>query len=300
MDAPMDRFLRSLASQGMADQTIRYYALWVGRWQCHLAGMGKEIFDTDIDDAEDYVLMLRRQFGPEYVRAAISKLRGFYDWACRRRMTATNPFSVMRSRQSQPIRIPKGVPSEQEVSAMLDAFQPPKKMADLRDWAVIHTLYGAALRRGELINLNLDDVLWDQSQLFIRTSKTGAQGLVPIHERGLEAIRTYLDIVRPLYARRNGKHESALFLGPRGKRISGDMVASSVDRAAEKAGIERHIHPHLLRHAALTHMRSHGADLRIVQEFARHKSIAATQIYLHLSKAELQSEYRRYHPAAKV
>src|SRR5690606_22176515 len=95
-------------------------------------------------------------------------------------------------------------PTEEEVITMLRVFDRPQKMADLRDRAIVHVLYGSALRRGELIGLNLDDVNWDQRQLFLRETKTRQQAIVPIHADGLQALRDYVDLVRPEYARRAG------------------------------------------------------------------------------------------------
>ncbi|MFY9370365.1 MAG: tyrosine-type recombinase/integrase, partial [bacterium] len=119
----------------------------------------------------------------------------------------------------------------------------------------------------------------------------------PLGQMAIQAAKSYLRSGRSQLLRPPGREE-AFFLNLRGKRITRQAVWQILKKYAQKAGIEKSISPHTLRHSFATHLLDNGADLRIVQELLGHVSIATTQIYTHVSNRRLREVYSKYHPRA--
>ncbi|HRO42028.1 MAG TPA: site-specific tyrosine recombinase XerD [Flavipsychrobacter sp.] len=163
-----------------------------------------------------------------------------------------------------------------------------------RNRAMMETLYSCGLRVSELINLKLSHLYLDIG--FVRIiGKGDKERLVPIGGTAVKQIKLYQEFVRPKIKIKLGS-EDVLFLGRRGKGLSRVMVFLILKDLTAKAGIEKNIHPHVLRHSFATHLVEAGADLRAVQEMLGHKSITTTEIYTHLDRGFLRSTLEKYHP----
>jgi integrase/recombinase XerC len=154
----------------------------------------------------------------------------------------------------------------------------------------------------------------DFERLEIRVFGKGSkERIVPVNEVALELLQTYLEKERPLLldtGKRklslvdgNGREEGddplrALFINVRGTRMSDRGARRAVERFFSAIGEGKHVTPHTLRHTFATHLLEGGADLRSVQELLGHVDLSTTQIYTHLSKAQLKSVYFRTHPRA--
>ena len=168
-----------------------------------------------------------------------------------------------------------------------------------RDAAVLELLYSSGLRVSELVSLDLGGI--DRAEGTVRVRGKGdKERIVPVGVPALEALRVWEEQGRPVLADRGkgGSPQRALFLGVRGGRLGYRAVRTLVDRYAARAGIARHISPHTLRHSAATHLVEGGADLRSVQDFLGHSSLATTQIYTHVSAERLRSTVDQAHPRA--
>jgi len=166
----------------------------------------------------------------------------------------------------------------------------------VRDRAILELLYSCGLRVSELCALRLADLLRSEELLRVR-GKGSKERLVPIGKPALQWLERYLQEVRPLLARPQSR--DIIFLNARGGQLSRMSVWKLVRHAAERAGIERRIHPHTLRHSFATHLLEGGADLRAVQEMLGHASITTTQIYTHVDRLYVQEVYRTFHPRAE-
>jgi integrase/recombinase XerD len=166
----------------------------------------------------------------------------------------------------------------------------------VRDRAILELLYSCGLRVSELCALRLADLFRTEELLRVR-GKGSKERLVPIGKPALQWLERYLQEVRPLLARPQSR--DILFLNARGGQLSRMSVWKLVRHAAERAGIERRIHPHTLRHSFATHLLEGGADLRAVQEMLGHASITTTQIYTHVDRLYVQEVYRTFHPRAE-
>jgi len=163
-----------------------------------------------------------------------------------------------------------------------------------RNRAMFETLYSCGLRVSELISLSLSNLYLDVG--FVRIiGKGNRERLVPIGATAATQIKLYKDHVRCHLEVKEGS-EDILFLNRRGKGLSRVMVFLILKDLAQKAGIKKNIHPHVLRHSFATHLVEAGADLRAVQEMLGHKSITTTEIYTHLDRSFLRETLSKYHP----
>jgi integrase/recombinase XerC len=167
--------------------------------------------------------------------------------------------------------------------------------AGLRDLAILELFYSSGLRLSELTGLNLLDLDLLSDQVKVR-GKGRKERLVPIGSRASRALRHYLDQREPL-ARLPGADRQAVFVGPRGRRLTGRTVQRIVHRALDVVGGEG-LRTHSLRHTFATHLLDAGADLRAVQELLGHASLSTTQIYTHTSVERLKKVYQQAHPRA--
>ena len=189
---------------------------------------------------------------------------------------------------------------------------------DLRDTAMLETLYATGLRVSELVKLRLPDLNLDAGYL-VAYGKGKKQRLVPLGENAVGALRAYLETARPSFLpkersrtkaqpegqivadpkrRRPPNAEDAIFLTRLGRRMTRQGFWKLIAAHARAAGIRKAISPHKLRHSLATHLVERGADLRAVQAMLGHADIGTTEIYTHLSRAHLRSVYDKFHPRA--
>lgn len=169
-------------------------------------------------------------------------------------------------------------------------------LSEIRDKAILETLYGCGLRVSELINLRTKDLFFDED--FIRVFGKGSkERVVPIGKYAIIALNRYLKNVRPQYFKVD-LSEDFIFLNQRGKSFSRMGIWKIVKKYVDKSGIGKDIHPHTFRHSFATHLIEGGADLRVVQEMLGHADIATTQIYTHLDKDFVREVHHSFHPRA--
>jgi integrase/recombinase XerD len=164
-----------------------------------------------------------------------------------------------------------------------------------RDRALFELMYGSGLRVSEICDLPMNAI--DTEEGFARVFGKGAkERVVPIGKHASEAIRNYLHGGRPQLVKDGTGGE--LFLSMRGKAISRKMVWVLVKEYARRAGIEKNLSPHGLRHSFATHLLMGGADVRSVQEMLGHADVGTTQIYTQVEVERLLDEHANFHPLA--
>ena len=165
-----------------------------------------------------------------------------------------------------------------------------------RDRAIFELMYGSGLRVSEVSTVLVNGVNLDDG--FARIFGKGAkERVVPVGAQAVLAIRNYLHGGRPHLAKEKSGGE--LFLSKRGTPISRKMIWVLVKDYARKAGIEKNLTPHGLRHSFATHLLMGGADIRAVQEMLGHADVGTTQIYTHVESLRLQEEHANFHPLAQ-
>ncbi len=146
----------------------------------------------------------------------------------------------------------------------------------------------------EAVSLRCSDLI--EKEDLVRVFGKGAkERLIPVGKTAMQCVSAYCREVRAKWLR-NRPPSDALFLGRTGKPLSRVAVWKLLKGYAARAGIQKNVHPHVLRHSFATHMLEGGADLRSVQEMLGHADIATTQIYTHLDREYLKEVVRTFHP----
>jgi len=244
-------------------------------------------------DVRSYLAHLHsRHLRARSIERALSSLRTYYRYLVSEGWSDHNPASSVPHPRLER-RIPE-VPTRDVVETILDDF--PDSSAGQRDRAIVELLYGAGLRVGELVALNLEDVQLGQRLLRVR-GKGRKVRVVPFGRQAVTAIQAYLP-VRASW-RRQGGEDDPLFVNQRGGRLTARSVRRMLDAAVLRSSDSRKLHPHDLRHAFATHLLEAGMDLRAIQELLGHSSLATTQIYTSVDLAHLMDVHRKAHPRSR-
>ncbi len=233
------------------------------------------------------------------VRASIARklsaTRSFYSYLVREGILTKNPLEQVVSP-----KLEKRLPSFLTVAETVRLLTAPdlSKPKGQRDRAILELLYAAGLRVSELVNLNREgQVNLDAREIRV-WGKGAKERVVLIGEPAAGALGNYLSRGRPVLLGGKGGEE-ALFLSRNGERFTEREVQKMLGEYADKAGITKRVHPHLLRHTFATHLLDGGADLRVVQELLGHTNLASTQIYTHVTRSQARKVYLSAHPMAK-
>ena len=252
----------------------------------------------------------RRAYSVETINRRLSTVRGMHRFLFEEGLLPSYAGSGVRTPKKAQ-RLPKALSLEQ-VEAILAAAGGDDPIA-LRDRALLELLYATGARVSEVTALDVDDLLaggeggdaWVDPQAalgeggFLRvTGKGSKQRVVPYGGYAGRALAAYPVRSRPGMVAK-GKGTPALFVGPRGGRVSRQGVWLIIRAAAERAGITAEVSPHTMRHSFATHLLAGGADVRSVQELLGHASVETTQIYTQVTADTLREHYLSSHPRAK-
>jgi integrase/recombinase XerD len=226
---------------------------------------------------------------PRSLARVISSLRSFYRFLVLDGVIAKSPAANLSTPKLW-MDLPKFL-TEGEVKKLL-AQPKTDKPRDLRDKAMLELLYASGLRVSELVNLKLKDVNLSQGYVLCK-GKGGKERITPFGHSAQEALKDYIQRARPLLLKRE---EPSLFLSSRGAPFTRQGFWKMLKGYGMKAGLEKKISPHVLRHSFATHLLERGADLRSVQLMLGHSQITTTQIYTHVSRRHLREVYDKYHP----
>jgi len=224
------------------------------------------------------------------IRRQISAIRTYYRFLIAEGHVSADPSDQVELPKTWH-RLPE-VLSHAEMDALLAAPAVAEPLA-WRDRSLLEVAYGAGVRVSELVGLGLGDV-WHDEALIRVLGKGSKERIVPIGRRALGAVALYARETRPSLDR--GKTAGRLFLNARGTPLSRVGAWGIIKRCAERAGIEKRVTPHTLRHTFATHLLEGGADLRAVQEMLGHADLSTTQIYTHVDRDYLRRVHKTYHP----
>ena len=233
-----------------------------------------------------------------YARSTISRrlasLRSFYRYAQREGLADQNPAKPLRNPRRQQ-KLPHFL-STDEVSRLLAAPDSSETLG-LRDRAILETTYSAGLRVSELVGMNDGDLDLNSGLTRIR-GKGRVERLAHLGSFAVRALQRWLK-KRRLAADQSSDEGPPIFINRFGRRLTTRSVSRMLAKYLKLTGLDRRTTPHTLRHSFATHLVDRGADIRSVQELLGHKSLITTQIYTHLSTANLRATYEKAHPRAK-
>ena len=223
----------------------------------------------------------------------ISSLRSFYKHLLKHGIVRVNPLTGVRAP-----KLDKKLPrffSTNEVNSLLES-QDLSLWQGIRDNAILELLYGGGLRISELTSLNIGDVNLNRGIAKV-CGKGNRERLAPIGSYATKAIAEYRMMAEAHFRESKVNMDPlALFVNKSGGRLGAGSIRKMIKKCLLKAGLDTSASPHTLRHTFATHLLNNDADLRSVQELLGHKSIAATQVYTHLTTKRLKDVYKKSHP----
>lgn len=299
-NAAIMTFLSYLEKErNMSEHTVRNYGVDLAQFYTFLVERGEAgIFPENVGHLsirEFMAAMDAHGISKQTVARKVAALRSFFKFLMKRGAVAANPALAIRTPKLQK-KLPKFLTVE-EVERLLD-IPNPADIIGARDKAILELLYSAGLRTCELVGLNNDDVDLDRQTLLTR-GKGKKERVNPVGQFAVRAIRDYINL-KHAHAARHLFDEKALFLNFRGQRLTTRSIRRMLAFYIGMAGLPATVSPHTLRHSFATHLLQRGADLRVVQELLGHENISTTQIYTHVTSAEMQRVYTEAHPRADV
>lgn len=288
----VDSFLLHLQNKNFSPNTLKAYRENLAEF-LHFAHSRKQDGLAFFTPANIRSFLAGAQTGKKIARNTvlrkIAALRSFAAYLMRQGQLASNPFKLLPAPKREKL-LPKFL-TVPETDRLLDAAAHSKKFAP-RDKALFELMYSSGLRRSEVTGLKIKDVDFFNGIVKV-LGKGNKERLVPVTDAALAALKDYL-ACRP-----NPAPQDALFLNAQGKPLTGGGLAYIFKNTAISAHLARKVTPHSLRHSFATHLLNNGCDLRSLQEMLGHQSLAATQVYTHVSLEKLKSVYRHAHPKSK-
>lgn len=225
------------------------------------------------------------------VSRAIASIKSFYSFLLSRGFVEHDPATgLVPDKTTQ--KLPQ-ILTSREVELLLE--QPECVDAKgYRDRAMLELLYATGIRVSELISLDIGDL--SLAAGIITCHGRDHDRAIPLYSAAIKALSEYTEFVRPQMIATPA--ETALFVNVNGERMSRQGFWKLIKSYQQKAGIEKTITPHTLRHSFAAHLLENGADLRSIQEMLGHADISSTQIYSQLVKKQLKDVYNKAHPRA--
>jgi len=241
-------------------------------------------------DIIDYLIYLRKsKLAIRSISRNLVAIRMFYKFLVNEDVINDDPTLNLDSPKTG-LSLPE-VLSQEEVERLLAL--PNNKEQGIKDKAILELLYATGMRVSELINLPIDNI--DLHEGYLKCIGKGSkERIIPVGRKAQRAVKKYIDVVRSKYVSRG--NSNMLFITRLGRIYTRQGIWKIIKKYSRLLGLDRKITVHTLRHCFATHLLSHGADLRSVQEMLGHVDISTTQIYTHIDKARLREVHQKFHP----
>ena len=272
--------------------TVSSYMRDIHQYAAAMDERGVALTDAVTEDVAEYTTSLTRQGkSPATVTRSVASIKSFYQYLMGQGAVDQNPAKGVT-----PAKVERKLPqvlTGKEVELFLE--QPEcTDLKGYRDRAMLELLYATGIRVSELIDLDVDDLNLPGSVL--KCYSKGRERMIPLYPAAVRALSEYVHTIRPQLV--DSVDETALFVNMSGERMSRQGFWKLIKYYQEKAGIQKDITPHTLRHSFAAHLLENGADLRSIQEMLGHADISSTQIYSKLLNQKIKGVYKKAHPRA--
>jgi integrase/recombinase XerD len=290
--AVIEQFLDAIwMERGLSENTLGAYKADLMALNRRLAERQVALADAARADILDYIAW-RVEGGakPRSTARQLSSFRRFFRYLLREGVLTADPTAQI----AMP-KIGRALPqslSEAEVEALLSAPTVSEPLGH-RDRAMLEVLYATGVRVSELINLKLGQLNLNQGVLRI-IGKGDRERLIPLGDEAQDWLREFID--GPRVEILLERQTDYIFPTRRGDRMTRQAFWHIIKRYAKKAGVDKKLSPHTLRHAFATHLLNHGADLRVVQLLLGHSDLSTTQIYTHVARERMKDLHSQHHP----
>lgn len=250
----------------------------------------KRLIDLDGNDIRNFLINVDAV--PRTKAHYLTVLNSFYRYLIFMDKLDSNPCDGIKSPKLEK-KLPTYLTSE-EVDKLLNMRL--TKPIDYRNKAMLELIYATGARISEITNLELNQIDYDECIIRV-TGKGKKDRIIPFGDTAAEALKEYIYNYRIFLI----KNETCnhVFINKNGAKISRQMVFKILKNLAKKAGIEKDISPHTLRHSFATNLLNNGADLRVIQELLGHENLETTEIYSHLQNKKIEEDYNN-HPHAHI
>jgi integrase/recombinase XerD len=307
----VEDFLQYLRHErGQSDNTARTYAALLGKFTAWAEK--QNLTDWKTVELKHLMAFLQnerarpladepkestKRLSGESVYLEIAALRAFYKFTENEKLLPSN-IAENLSLPRRWKRLPKAL-SNDEIKKLLES-ENPETPESLCDQAILELAYASGLRLSELKNLRLEQLHLEAGFINV-IGKGNKERVVPVGKTAVKALNHFIEVGRPKLV--TPKSPANVFITGTEKRKRGTPFAAvtlwlHIKNRVRRAGVERNITPHMLRHSFATHLLEHGADLRVIQELLGHASIGTTEIYTHVTGNRLREIHKKFHPRA--
>lgn len=275
----------------VSDNTLQSYCRDIRQYSKHLKNTGFDLMNAGRNQILEYVIdMQNKGKADSSVMRCVASVRAIYNFMIVKGMKNSNPATALKMPKKEN-KVPE-IMTQDEINALLSAPD-MTSVKSIRDKAMLEIMYASGIKVTELINLRLDDI--DTDLGYLKCVRTGNIRIIPLGKPAVEAVKAYLTLSRPLMAKDDSV---SLFVNCDGNTMSRQGFWKLLKSYARKAGIEKDITPHTLRHSFATHLLENGADLPSIMEMLGHKDITSTQMYTKLVHGRIREIYNKAHPRA--
>jgi len=277
----LERFINYLhVEKGHSENTLISYRRDIKEYMEYLKKNNIPAEKAVANHIEDYLFSLNERLVSASIARALAAIKSFYNFLLLDDIVDSNPADDINTP-----KIPEKLPSvlsRREVEQLINAAENGK------DRLIIELFYATGARVSELINLKVENFDFEEGWVSI-FGKGRKERFIPLGKNMRNLILNYIKL-------KELKPSSFLFSKKNGKKITREGVWKIITKCSKKAGINKEVTPHTLRHTFATHLLENGADLRIIQELLGHSNIDTTQIYTHVNRKNMKEMHRKYHP----
>lgn len=225
------------------------------------------------------------------ISRTIASMKAFFEYLFENGIVDTNPASNLKSP-----KIEKKVPEILTIDEIDQLLKAPSKKTpkELRDKAMLELMYATGLRVSELISLNVNDINWQTNEIHCASRKSDR--VIPFGTEARKALHSYLKNGRPILIADSIDDIDSLFTNCSGQPMSRQGFWKLIKHYSDKAGIEKEITPHTLRHSFAAHLVENGADISSVKDMLGHSDISTTQVYVNMANKKMHEIYAKAHP----